>query len=595
MAKQAAIHGTPRACNYKGRASLCGYWLLITGYCCLLLFTIHYSLFTAVYAGEPGTAAASFLKFPAGSRPTAMGEAYTALSEDIYAGWWNPAGFGSIEFPEIGATYNASFQDVAHQYLSFAYPLKYGSTLGLNLIRLGVAPFQGYDAQGAKTRSVESSDYSIGAGYGYVILKDEVERPLLNAGINFKMIQEKLDSVSASAFAVDVGAIYSKRPAYYWTRKAPGQEFKFGLALKNIGTGLKYDRLSFPLPWSINLGAAWLGHVKNNEFALSLDQSISKDDKYRISLGVEYIAFNILALRAGYKTGQETGSGIRAGVGFKFSIVNLDYAFAPFGELGQAHRIGFSMKLGTQGFRRHPTLGKWHKAETGAQIVGEKTATRLELFAEDFLALAKKDFQARNYPSALDNIVKAGSLEPKLLDGEWGDKEKRLGQIVKGMKFREMPKKLKILARQSNESNLAHESIEAYMEGKNTKAFLLAEASFGTNQIKDSVFEEYLNLTSRLAEIEIRREEILPKPALIKEKFKKAAAAFYLQKFDVSVKELLEIALIDETNELAWTRLGSAYFAAGDKEKSKATYQKVLEMNPYNKSVLEFMKIQGWK
>jgi tetratricopeptide (TPR) repeat protein len=309
---------------------------------------------------------------------------------------------------------------------------------------------------------------------------------------------------------------------------------------------------------------------------------------------VEYIAFNLLALRAGYRTNQDMGSGLRAGIGFVFSVVSIDYALSPFDELGNMHRLGISVKFGARHYARHPTLGKWQKSEVGKQIVPEKAMTKLELFAEDYIALARKNLQDRQYPSVVDNIIKAGSLDPKVFEGEWGDKEKRLSEIIKNLKLREMPQKIKILSKISEQSNLAHESIIAYIEGKNTKSFLLAQAAFGTDPRKDTIFEEYLNLMSKLSEIEIRRDEILSRTALIKEKLKKAAAAFYVQKFDQTIKELEELLMLDENNELAWTRLGSAYYAAGDKVKAKRTYEKVLEINPNNKTVLEFMKIQGW-
>jgi hypothetical protein len=64
-----------------------------------------------------------------------MGESYTAVTEDAYAAYWNPAGLANMELPEVAATYNASFENVTHQYVSVAYPLKFGSTLGLNLTR----------------------------------------------------------------------------------------------------------------------------------------------------------------------------------------------------------------------------------------------------------------------------------------------------------------------------------------------------------------------------------------------------------------------------------------------------------------------------
>ena len=59
-----------------------------------------------------------------------------------------------MEKAELAVTYNASFQDVTHQYVYMAFPMTYGSTLDINITRLTVAPFQGYDATSAETSKV---------------------------------------------------------------------------------------------------------------------------------------------------------------------------------------------------------------------------------------------------------------------------------------------------------------------------------------------------------------------------------------------------------------------------------------------------------
>ena len=142
------------------------------------------------FAGEAGTTSAAFLKFDPSPRATGMGEAYTAVTQDAYSAWWNPAGLASVELPEVAATYNASFSDVTNQFASLAYPLSYGSTLGVNVTRQSVAPFQGYDAAGASTRKLVASDTAIAGSYARTLIKDEIDRPVLNVGVNVKSISE---------------------------------------------------------------------------------------------------------------------------------------------------------------------------------------------------------------------------------------------------------------------------------------------------------------------------------------------------------------------------------------------------------------------
>ena len=82
---------------------------------------------------------------------------------------------------------------------------------------------------------------------------------------------------------------------------------------------------------------------------------------------------------------------------------------------------------------------------------------------------------------------------------------------------------------------------------------------------------------------------------LVKEKLKKSAVAFYARKFDAAAMECEEVTLLDGQNPLAWTRLGSAYYMLGDREKAKNAYSKALELSPDDPVIKRFVSEQGWK
>lgn len=545
--------------------------------------------------GDAGSAGAAFLKFSPSPRGTGMGEAYTAIAEDAYSAWWNPAGLGNMEGPELAATYNDSMGDVTHQYVSAAYPLRYGSTVGLNVTRLSVAPFQGYDAQGVKTRKLESSDLAVGAAYGRALYKDEIERPVLNAGAGIKFVSENLESASANTVALDLGAVYYIRPDRYWMSKAPAQEFRVALAARNIGPGLKFDKEVSPLPMSVTLGGAWQSHPGGNaSLIFSMDNTYSTDEKYFVGLGAEYVAFQVVSLRGGWRTGQVIGSGLRLGVGFKLSFMDVDYSMSPYGELGTSHKLGVSMRLGDP-VSRQPLAGRTKRAEKAKLIAPKERIEKLDMFARDFLALARKDLDARRYVSAMDNIARAFNLEPSLRDGEWGAREIRLGAVIDGLRLRDMPERSALLASRGEQPDEAAATIDAYVEGYDLKSLLLAHATLGVNQHSDVAFEKLLYLISERVKIHVRRDEILPRTALIKEKLRKGAKYFYMQHFDSAAKECEEVSVLDETNPLAWTRMGSAYFMMGDKDKARRAYLKAIELNPKDEVTRKFIDAQGWK
>jgi hypothetical protein len=74
------------------------------------------------------------------------------------------------------------------------------------------------------------------------------------------------------------------------------------------------------------------------------------DGVWSASAGVEGTIHPLFALRAGYKysSGMTTLgalAGISGGLGFKFGSYQLDYAFVPYGDLGQTHRVSFLAKF----------------------------------------------------------------------------------------------------------------------------------------------------------------------------------------------------------------------------------------------------------
>jgi hypothetical protein len=84
---------------------------------------------------------------------------------------------------------------------------------------------------------------------------------------------------------------------------------------------------------------------------LSLDISKPRDNYPSFALGMEQSLGPRLALRAGYRWrlhGNELGawSGFSAGMGLALERLSFDYAFSPFGDLGNSHRFTLSFRFG---------------------------------------------------------------------------------------------------------------------------------------------------------------------------------------------------------------------------------------------------------
>jgi hypothetical protein len=99
-----------------------------------LLLTAHPALATK-YAGE-------FMKIPVGARAIGMGGAFSAVTDDATAPYWNPAGMVYLPYREAMLQHAEQFGSLLnHDVGSMVYPLKGEKgkllAIGGTLIRLG--------------------------------------------------------------------------------------------------------------------------------------------------------------------------------------------------------------------------------------------------------------------------------------------------------------------------------------------------------------------------------------------------------------------------------------------------------------------------
>ena len=74
-----------------------------------------------------GTSGAQFLKIGAGARPTAMGDSFVAVGEDVNAVYFNPAGIAEISRPEMSVMHTQWIADTSYDFGAFCYPTDFGA------------------------------------------------------------------------------------------------------------------------------------------------------------------------------------------------------------------------------------------------------------------------------------------------------------------------------------------------------------------------------------------------------------------------------------------------------------------------------------
>jgi len=292
---------------------------------------------------EVGTTGAEFLNTSLGARPSGMGNAFSAIADDINAVLWNPAGLTLVKGKETSFTYTnlATVFDVDEAsgmydgFLGYAQPLKNGDVLALSLQ---------YQEQGTIAYTTDSpeviTEYSLGANYAAIITYARKVSSSLSWGINFKFIQARLWEKVGQAYAVDLGSLY----------QSSNQKLNIALSLQNTGTKLqmKDAEQADSLPQNLKLGISY--NLSDDSFhslilAFDIDKPTTSNTSVYLNLGTEYWYRDIIALRLGYLNQQGNVKGFTQGIGIRYREYQVDFANVPWGELGSVQRISLTMKL----------------------------------------------------------------------------------------------------------------------------------------------------------------------------------------------------------------------------------------------------------
>lgn len=142
-----------------------------------------------------------------------MANAVTATSNNVNAGYWNPAGLLHVEGKEIGLMHASYFANIAqYDYAGFAMPIDEKSAFAFSMIRFGVDDIlnttQLIDANGTidynRIRLFSAADYGFTFSYAR---KSPIEG--LNYGVNAKIIRRIIGNFANSwGLGFDVGAQY---------------------------------------------------------------------------------------------------------------------------------------------------------------------------------------------------------------------------------------------------------------------------------------------------------------------------------------------------------------------------------------------------
>ncbi len=547
--------------------------------------TIISALCLSAFLAAPARAA--FEDVDSGARATAMAGAYAAQTEGLSSIFYNPAGI-------IGMT---RYEAVLSQEKLFM-----GLTDGSSLSRGGLAigapvvfggKYWGNAAFAMDTLSLDSlySESRMRLGYARPIKENiYIGFALARMGVTYgsdeyTAVNPVLASATGkSAMGIDLGVIYS----------LPSMDL--GLSIQNANEpdlGIKYPN---KVARKISLALA----RKREAFTLDFDLAISGSD-LRLKTGAEIPLMtekfkSRVQARGGFSLGSRDYRSASAGFGYNGGAYRVDYSFVyPLsgisGTMG-SHQLGVVVAWGAA---RGPMADRRNKeskldgkdGKGGAGGGGDGTPAepvRTEptkgdiLRAEQLILTAGAAMKRGAYKDAERNFKKADELLIK--NAEVKDSYAKASAIADIIPDATAP---------TDKDDLVRKAVSRFLD-RNTDSVLYITYAH-QKWPKDTALTRLYNIVAREFPETASGMRILPDITIIDQLLQDALDFIRTGRYIQAIGTLQRVLQLEPGNIPALTRMGSAYWAMEKKDVAKKNWERVLELDPNNKEVLQFMKM----
>lgn len=338
-----------------------------------------------------GNAGGEFLTIPIGARGVAMGQAFTAVVDDISALWWNPAGLGFMRSPAAYFTNVNMPLDVQFNYVGIGAPVFGGNgviagAFGiLSTDEMEVTQIAQPASNVPQTTGETFKSWSSNTQFSYAHnISDR-----FSAGASVKWAHENIAGVTSDAFQFDFGTNYHTTFA--------GRGIRLAFVVQNLGTNfsssggrldlearppefptfpssgplpVQYRTEEFRPPTTLKTALAYyLVENESSTFIVNGEFAAPRQLETTYSVGGEWTQVLVpasngnvattVAARAGYTYQQDEqdldqspndndvfrGLGFGAGLQLDFSAfgAGFDYAYRDWGRLGGTNNFSVSV------------------------------------------------------------------------------------------------------------------------------------------------------------------------------------------------------------------------------------------------------------
>jgi tetratricopeptide (TPR) repeat protein len=514
-------------------------------------------------------AQAAFEDLGAGARAPGMGNAFTAIADDLYAIHYNPAGLAQLERAQFSASFSRFYMglsdgsDLGTSQILYARPMKGGrwGTLGTQYSRFSLDDL--YNEQ------------TIGLSWGRVFFtKQDGRRLMLGLSAKyltrgFKQLPEAFNAknqltatgspdpvlsgeTGASGMDADLGLIY----------RFP-KRFQIGLMIRNaMGADVGFsgsDKLARDMRLGFGYKSLWMNLTGELRFEEAPDGSRDKDF---VLAGERYfptLDYGQFGARASVGFGSRQWKQMTMGLSYRINKIQTDYGFMmPIGGItGTAgtHRIALTLHFG---------------APTPEEEITQDLLLQAKRMREGKDAGYGYEFSDQLRPRGLDDPA-LKDVRMYVLQGEYRKAHRALIEIAKNLPPDEglirLSNRLSLTAYYYPEFNGLSEKWEvqlssgiwSFLNAQDRKSILQGSYALSMNP-NNPQLDNYLKQVEEGVGIKAERLPAGHPRTFLQELLFRVEAANNREEHDKVMRLLEDVLLLEPSNVTALERVGSTYF-----------------------------------
>ena len=275
------------------------------------------------FAADYGGYAGAFMQLSGHPRATGMGNAFTAVSDDISGIFFNPGAVAQVQRISVGGAYRDLSLGRSLQQVAVLFPVRGEAAIAFSGEMASMSGIMGRDERGVETGELDNLDAVLGITFSRRFSR------YLTLGGNVRYYHKKLESTSSYSAGFDIGGmVHLDREVL--ALDGPIDLLRFGAVVRNIAAKYPWNTgdywaergelgsdITDDVPISVRAGASVL--FLKSRALLSVEGEKDEQKSVKFHAGGEFYIVPQLALRGGISAGEPT-----FGVGFKVPVNRLD-------------------------------------------------------------------------------------------------------------------------------------------------------------------------------------------------------------------------------------------------------------------------------